>query len=89
MSETSLKVGDLIFVAVSVRRQCDAKRIYTHHYGGKITEILYGTGDTDYVRIPNLNRLIPIDRKSIRNADDVRSPLELVQISDTKTKARG
>ena len=59
-----IKVGNKVQVIVSVWNE-DDKPTAKNFYEGKITEIVERAKHCVYVKIENLDRLIPIDRVSI------------------------
>ncbi len=60
-NQLEIKTGDFVQVIVSVWRE-DETPTFKNYYEGKITEIVERSKDAFYVKLENLDRLIPIDR---------------------------
>lgn len=60
-NEFDVKEGDTVQVVVTVWRE-DENPTHKNFYTGRITEIVERTKHCFYVRIENLDKLIPINR---------------------------
>ena len=60
-NELEIKVGDHVQVIVSVWNE-DETPTFNNFYEGKITEVVERSKNAFYVRLENLDRLIPVDR---------------------------
>lgn len=60
-NEFEIKTGDFVQVIVSVWNE-NENPTFKNFYEGKITEIVERSKHAFYVRLENLDRLIPIDR---------------------------
>jgi ribosomal protein L21E len=61
VEQNQIQKGDKVSVIIEVWREDELPTV-SNFYQGKITEIVERTKNCFYVKIENLDRLIPIDR---------------------------